>query len=287
MSNKAKVVISGAGIAGMSTALALAKNGHEVTLYEKVPTLAEVGAGLQLAPNATRLLKEWDVLDEIQKAGVEPDTILMKDGSKDKLLSALPVKEISLQRWNAPYITIHRAVLQTILYNAILKNPQINIHLGCEITNYSGNLNDGYDITIKDGASTKTDRAEIFVISDGVWSHLRQSHLKEKSEFSGFISWRATLPYNDVPSSFMASNAKPTIGVYMYGNGHFITYPAKAGEVYNFVAITAGQNPGETWSKKGDKTQLLSHFSNWHENIKDVMQKAEDWTYWPLFKMQS
>ncbi|UXN07261.1 FAD-dependent monooxygenase [Bartonella sp. HY761] len=287
MSDKAKIIISGAGVAGMASALALAKNGYKIAIYEKVAKLAEVGAGLQLAPNATRLLRDFDILDDIQKSGVEPDTIMMRDGRKDDLLSMLPVKEVSLNRWKAPYVTIHRANLQKILYDALLKNPLIDIYLDHEIVDYSGSLDQGYNVTLKQGETTTTVNGDLLVISDGVWSQLRQKHLKEKSQFSGYISWRATLPFDQVPADFMAANKKPTIGVYMHGDGHFITYPARPNEVYNFVAITAGENPGESWSKTGDKAKLLNHFSNWHKNIKDIMQQADDWTYWPLFKMPS
>lgn len=284
MSDKANIIISGAGIAGMSSALALAKNGHKVTLYEKAHALTEIGAGIQLAPNATRLLRNWEILEDIKKIGIEPDHILMKDGRNDCLLNALPIKKVSLSHWQAPYITIHRAHLQKILYDSIIKNPLIDLHLASEIVDYQGNLNQGYSITIKNNKTTIA-HSDLLIISDGVWSPLRQKHLHEKSIFSGYISWRATLAFEDMPKQFLKDHASPSIHVYMYKSGHFIIYPAQAGKIYNFIAVTHGKVTEENWSKKANKTDLLSHFSTWHKNITDIMQKANDWTYWPLFQM--
>jgi len=284
MPEQKQVHIAGAGIAGMSTALALAAKGIKAILLEKAPRPDEVGAGLQLAPNATCLLRAWGVLDNLYDHAVEPDGIDLKDGTSGKTLMHMNVQAISRKRWKAPYITVHRADLQTALKTAIDKNPLIDFKTGYEITSCSGSSNSGFEAEIIQGKIREKISGLLLASCDGVWSQMR-ANLSEQAVFSGYVAWRATLALEEIPATFLQTNGLKTVGVWTGKNGHFVAYPLKNGKVYNFVAIIHGQNPGPVWSKDGDNSILLDSFRDWYPAITDVINHVRQWTFWPLFKM--
>lgn len=279
-----RIYISGAGIAGMSAALALAAKGFCVTVFEKAPRLHDVGAGFQLAPNTISTLREWGVLDTLYNNAAEPAGIDLKDGINGRTLMHMDIKAISRKRWQEPYLTIHRADLQGALQTAIAKNPLISLETGHEVVSCSGTAMSGFDIEVTQGKNIKKSAAPLLLCCDGVWSRLR-ARIGEQALFSGYIAWRATLAAEKIPPRFLHSGADTTVSVWMGKKGHFITYPLRGGRIYNFVAITRGQNPGASWSQKGKAEELLHCFAGWHPAVGDVIRQAPQWTFWPLFKM--
>ena len=125
--------IAGAGIAGLTAALALAKRGIRSDIFEQAGELAEVGAGLQLSPNASRILRELGVLAEIEKCWLEPEMIRLVAGDTLRQLAAVPAGRFARERWDAPYGVLHRATLQRVLLDAVRANPLCRLHLGSPI----------------------------------------------------------------------------------------------------------------------------------------------------------
>jgi len=279
-----EVYIAGAGIAGMSAAVALAAKGISVTLIERNSCLDEVGAGLQLAPNATSLLHAWGVLESLYDHAVEPDGIALKNGRTGRTLVHMDVQAISRKRWKAPYITIHRADLQTALKTEIDRNPLIDFKSGYDLISCSGSPATGFETEIMHDKTAGKISCPLLVCCDGVWSRMR-ANLSENAMFSGYIAWRATLVVEELPPEFFQVNGPKTVGAWMGENGHFVIYPLKGGRVFNFVAITRGQTSGPAWSKNGDTDTLLNSFDGWHPAITGVIRHARQWTFWPLFKM--
>jgi len=279
-----QVYISGAGIAGMSAALALAAKGVQVTLFEKNARLHEVGAGLQLAPNATSLLRKWGLLDSLYNYAVEPDRLDLKNGKSGKTLVHMDIQAMSQKRWNAPYLTIHRADLQTVLKTAVDDNPLIDFKADHEVVSYGGSWDMGFAAKILHDKTTEIISGQTLIACDGVWSQMRAS-LSERAGFSGYIAWRATLAAEELPAAFVRANGPRTASAWMGKNGHFVSYPLKGGKIFNFIAITRGKSPGPTWSKDGDTNKLLGFYKGWHPAITDVIRQASQWTFWPLFKM--
>lgn len=291
------IVIAGAGIAGMMTALALAAHNIPSVLYEKSAVLQEVGAGIQLASNAARLLRRLGLLERIAPYTAEPDFINLSSAATGKNLLHLPIKTIAGQRWHAPYFTIHRADLQKVLKEQIDANPLITYFGGCNISFIQGNAETGFeaDITAKSALqkdmtrpahenTVQTLSARHIICCDGVWSPLRAA-CGEKAQFSGFIAWRATLEQQDLPESFNSSGALNSISAYMSKDSHFIIYPLRKGAIYNFIITTKGKNIGDSWSQPGDKKALLRLFGRQAPFLRDLIEKIPSWTYWPLFQM--
>jgi len=279
-----RIYIAGAGIAGMSAALALAAKGMRTTVLEKTASLDEVGAGLQLAPNATSLLRKWGLLDSLYAYAVESEGIALKNGHSGATLVPMDVQTASRKYWKAPYITIHRADLQKILKAAIEQNPLIELRTGHEIISCRRSGDTGFEAEVINGTQRETLSGALLLVCDGVWSRLR-ANLAERAAFSGYIAWRATLDSEQVPSCFQAACGPKTVSAWMGKTGHFISYPLRGGKSCNFVAITRGDNPGPTWSQKGDKSALLACFRQWQPVIGDLVSHVESWTYWPLFQM--
>ncbi|CAK01725.1 FAD-binding protein [Bartonella tribocorum] len=283
-------IIVGGGIAGLSTALALAHKGIASTIIEKYQKLETIGAGIQLTPNATSILAHWNLLNKLTEVATIPHFLELKDGISLKIRLHAHLINLTEKHWKAPYITIHRAALQKVLYDAVIENPLIQYKAGETIVSSTQSVTSIDITTIKTDTVTKQLYSTPLLIGcDGVWSTLRQqSPFYEKANFSGFIAWRATTTCDNLPQNFYSSlhNMK-TITAWMGPNNHLVIYPIQSSEkVVNFVAITHGKNPEEGWAHKGDKEKLKSLFKGWNSKILQIFDHIDEWKYWPLFHMK-
>lgn len=284
-SGEKRILIAGAGVAGLSAALECAARGWSVQLFEKAQSLSEVGAGLQLAPNAMRHLERLGVADRLSSQAVTPEALYLMDGRKARPLLAMQLGDKAFKRWHHPYIVCHRADLQTALLDACNDNPTIEINLGSEIIDHKAD-NNGITATVKRGAVEENVRASYLIACDGVWSAQRAKAGYDKARFSGHIAWRTTLAADALPASFrQAIPEQKSVSAWLGKKAHFIAYPVKGGNFFNFVAITTGDNPGEVWSKTGDKAQLQSVYADWSKPVREILSVASEWTHWPLFEM--
>ncbi|WP_254493592.1 FAD-binding protein [Bartonella sp. B1099] len=283
-------IIVGGGIAGLSTALALAHKGIASTIIEKCKQLETIGAGIQLTPNATSILAHWKLLNKLTEVAIIPDFLELKDGISLKTRLHAHLINLTEKYWKAPYMTIHRAALQKILYNAVIENPLIKYKAGETIVSSSHSATNIKITTTKTDTATKQLYSTPLLIGcDGVWSTLRQqAPFHEKANFSGFIAWRATTVYDNLPQSFRSSlQNMRTITAWMGPNNHLVVYPLQASEkIFNFVAITHGENSKEGWAHKGDKEKLRSLFKDWNSKILQIFDHIDEWRYWPLFHMK-
>ena len=283
--SRGRILIAGAGVAGLSAAMELAARGWNVRLVEKAETLSEVGAGLQLAPNAMRHLQRLGVADRLSTQAVTPEALYLMDGRKARSLMEMKLGDKARQRWHHPYVVCHRADLQSALLDTCREQPSIEISLGAEITNHRVE-NGAVAATIRRANSEESVGAAYVIACDGVWSAERSKAGLSKARFSGHIAWRTTLAASALPASFL--NAMPerkSVSAWLGKKAHFIAYPVKGGSFFNFVAITTGENPGEVWSRTGDAARLRSIYDDWGAAVRDVLAAADGWTYWPLFEM--
>ncbi|WP_273754252.1 FAD-binding protein [Bartonella sp. MM73XJBT.G] len=283
-------IIVGGGIAGLSTALALAHKGIASTILEKCKQLETIGAGIQLTPNATSIFAHWNLLNKLTEVAIIPDFLALKDGISLKTRLHAHLINLTEKYWKAPYMTIHRAALQKILYNAVIENPLIKYKAGETIISSTHSATNIKITTIKADTATKQLYSTPLLIGcDGVWSTLRQqSPFHEKANFSGFIAWRATIASDNLPQNFRSSlqNTK-TITAWMGPNNHLVVYPLQSSEkIFNFVAITNGESSKEGWAHKGDKEKLKSLFKGWNSKILQIFDHIDEWRYWPLFHMK-
>lgn len=282
---KGRILIVGAGVAGLSAALELAARGWNVRLLEKAQSLSEVGAGLQLAPNAMRHLERLGIADRLSAQAVTPEALYLVDGRTARPLLEMKLGDRAFKRWHHPYVVCHRADLQSALLDACRETPGIEISLDAEIIDHKVG-NSGISAIIRNGNAEETLDAAYLIACDGVWSAERSKAGYPKARFSGHIAWRTTLAAEAVPASFSGAVAeRMAVSAWLGHKAHFIAYPVKGGSFFNFVAITAGENPGEVWSRTGDRKCLRSIYADWSTPVRDVLETAYEWTFWPLFEM--
>jgi salicylate hydroxylase len=269
------VAIVGAGIAGLTAALSFARHGVSSHIIEQAHHLTEVGAGLQISPNASRILSELDVLANIEPLWVEPETIDLTSGQSLKTLMSLPMRQLARARWGAPYGVLHRSTLQQALLCAVLKNPLCHLHLGKRIETVR---------TADISAITFADQ-DLIIGADGVWSSARYSVPESPSpSFSGNVAWRFTI-HDDVAPSFLQ---KQSVKAFLGPKGHIVAYPLKEVSAFNVVAISIGADPGQTWKAEStghQKEMLFEQFRDWHPAIRELLTKTENGNFWPLYQL--
>ncbi|HWD13693.1 FAD-dependent monooxygenase [Pseudochrobactrum sp. sp1633] len=288
-----RILIAGAGLAGLTTALALADRGFSVLIMEKALALSEVGAGLQLAPNATRLLERLGVMEDLLPQAVSPDALYLMDGVKAQPLMRMELGARAAQRWQAPYITCHRADLQAALLKAVRRQPLITLHLGANVLSHHV-MADKVTIRVDLNDQITDYSGQLLLGCDGVWSAQRSNLAvagqsapdQNRARFTNHIAWRTTLPVTQVPQNFLSSlKDNLSVSAWLGHGAHLIAYPIKNGEAYNFVAITDGEDIGTSWDLKGDSAALIRSFTGWSQAVTDVLKAAPQWTFWPMFQM--
>ncbi|TQN59447.1 salicylate hydroxylase [Agrobacterium tumefaciens] len=268
------VAIVGAGIAGLTAALSFARHGVSSDIIEQAGELAEVGAGLQLSPNAARILAELGVMPEIEARWTEPVSVELASGKSLATLLSLPMAEVARTRWGAPYGVLHRSTLQRALLDAVTRNPLCRLHLGKRMEN----------ATLDGIAATTFRDHDLIVGADGVWSAARFAVPSSPvATFSGNVAWRFTVAAKDVPSAIN----KSAVTAYLGSGGHIVAYPLKEVGGFNIVAIALGADPGATWRAElsgQQKAMLLAQFRDWSADIVRLLSSSENPTFWPLYQ---
>ena len=132
-----RILVAGAGIAGLSSALCFAGRGFDVAVFERAPAFEEIGAGLQLSPNATRILRDMGLLEALRAIAVEPDAVVLRSASTLAEIARIPLGRFAEERWDAPYLTLHRADLHRILLEAARASERIALHAGAPVRGFS------------------------------------------------------------------------------------------------------------------------------------------------------
>ncbi|MEU3711189.1 FAD-dependent monooxygenase [Streptomyces catenulae] len=222
------MIIIGGGIGGLSGALALARQGLAVRVYEQAPAFGEVGAGLQLAPNCTRILDHYGLLDEARARGVLPQNIVMKDAVSAEELTRLDLSDLQ-DRYGYPYLVIHRSDLHAILLAACAR-AGVDLVTDAPCTAYE-NTDTGARVRFGDG---RTDEAELVVAADGLHSVARAALIDDEPVNSAYVAYRAAVPFETVAGNDI--HGKDVV-VHVGPRCHLVQYPLRGGEMFNQVAV--------------------------------------------------
>ena len=258
-----EIAIAGAGIAGLTAAIALAGRGFSVTIYERADALVDIGAGIQLAPNAMTVLQRLGLADAVAKDAVEPRALIIRDGPSGRALTSIPLRGEASRRYGAPYCVIHRADLQRILCDAAGADPKIRLRLGAKIADVRP---DGNCVTFALGDETRS--ADLLIAADGIHSAIRSGALALPAAAQPVRhAWRTSMPADDLPNRI----ERDATGLWLASHCHLVHYPVRAGRQINLVLIAANaQVPPADLLKK-----LAAPAS-------DLADMKTEWIGWPL-----
>ncbi len=272
-----KLIISGGGIAGLTAALCALHFGHQVTVLERAPALAEIGAGIQLPPNAMKVFEALGLGDALDAIAFQPTAIEARMGVSGRELFNIPLAEAAVARWGAPYLHIYRADYIDVLATALQAQNPLAIKLGANVTGYRQTADAVY-AQLADGTEISGD---VLLAADGIHSPLRAQMLgDEKPIFTGNVAWRAT-----VPMEVLGEDApRPTACAWMGAGKHCVTYRLRRGELANFVGVVERDDwTKESWTERGTKADALADFEGWHPTIRRILSEAKELYRWALF----
>ncbi len=278
------IIIAGAGIAGLSAAFAVAAAGRKVLVLEKAPALAEIGAGIQLSPNASRHLQRWGVLERLPGLALAPEAIVIRRARDAKVLARLPLGDAQ-KRWGAPYLVVHRADVQEALRAAVAEIAAIELRLGIAVAGFAVD-SDRVAVGGRHGIVRLRFDGAGLIGADGLWSHVRERLAlpgDSPPQPAGRTAWRATVPSRDLPEEFAA----PEVNLWLGRRAHLVHYPLRGGSCVNVVAIAEDSEApgagGDFWNAQRDTTSLHAAFARWHPRARTLLSADTEWRSWALY----
>jgi salicylate hydroxylase len=278
------ILIAGAGIGGLTAALALARQGFRVMVFDQAEKLEEAGAGIQLAPNATRILTGLGLAGRVEASIVRPAAIRLRSGASGREIALIPLDDAALESYGAPYWVIHRADLQKALTAAAADEPRISLTLGAPLDDFTIGKT-AVRATVRrrcSGSATADYDGAMLIGADGLWSRLR-ALLGDAAapRFAGRGAFRAIVPAAQLP----ASDRAPVINVWLGPGGHVVHYPVRAGAAVNVVAVCGGRWQSAAWSTGAGRDEVLERFPApaWAPAVRNLLTAPERWQKWALY----
>ncbi|MCW5718709.1 MAG: FAD-dependent monooxygenase [Bauldia sp.] len=268
------VAIAGAGIGGLTAALLLARAGFQVDLFERQPALTEAGAGIQLTPNAARVLDSLGLGKAIAARASTPRALIVRSGRSGRRIATMPLGENFERGFGLPYRTIHRGDLQRILAEAAVAEAAIDLHLGATIAGFASHAR-GLTAIVETGGRDREIGPDALIGADGVGSDLR-ALIPGAAERRPSLrtAWRTLIPATDLPSGVPLD----IVGLWLGSAGHVVHYPIRSGETLNVVAVIRDEpKPG-----RSDAEVLWRRIGHWAKPILALLAAATDWQAWPI-----
>jgi salicylate hydroxylase len=276
MPHNPRVLIAGAGIGGLTAALALLRRGFDVEIFEQADELRELGAGIQLGPNGSRILIALGLeaaMGEVVAAAAAKEIRLWNTGDTWKLFD---LGRDSLERFGAPYWMVHRGDFHRVLWQAVERARPGTIHLGSRCV-ACADRGDGAVLELEDGRRIAGD---IVIGADGVHSRLR-AHLFDaaKPQFTGLMAWRGIAAVERLPAEL-----RRPVGTNWHGpGGHVVTYPLRRGTLLNFVGVVERDDwRSDSWFEQGTRDECSADFAGWHPLVHGIVANLDAAYKWAL-----
>jgi salicylate hydroxylase len=271
-----QVVIAGGGIGGLAAALACAQRGVPVQLLERAAQLSEVGAGIQIGPNVTRILQAWGLGAALAQVAAFPQQLQARDAQTGQVLGTLTLGTRAQATYGAPYATIRRADLQGLLHRAA-QSAGVDLLLGQTVQGWRG-TEAGLQVNTAQSLSLQ---ASALIGADGVWSAVRQQLLGDApARFTGHLAYRALVAQADLPAHLRSDQ----VTVWMGPRLHVVHYPVRSGQWLNLVAIVHGVKPeqADDWDQAGHTQMLMQAMGEVGKDLHERLASVPAWRQWAL-----
>ncbi|WP_232495403.1 FAD-dependent monooxygenase [Novosphingobium kaempferiae] len=260
-----EIAIIGAGIGGLTLALALRQRGFAPIVYERAPALGEVGAGLTLWPNATKVLASLGLAEELERIGEEPIHQMIRNGETGEVLRTFERKSMMRPTYGAPLLQIHRRDLHDMLVRALEAQAPGSVKLNCELIGIEPDAARPTAL-FADGARVE---ADIIVGCDGIRSRVRTELFgMESPRFTQIVAWRGLVPMADLDESFRAE----PVGIHIGEGCHVAHYPVRQGSTLNFLGFAVVDGWAEEgWVIPSSLDEMMDRFGHFHPSVTTAM----------------
>ena len=272
MSTQLPVLVAGGGIGGLAAALALVRQGFEVVVLEQAAQLGEIGAGIQLGPNAFHAFDALGVGDKTRSRAVFTDYMVMHDAIDEYQVGKIPTDENFRKRFGNPYAVIHRQDIHNSLLEGAQECGHVEFHTGCRVESIEQNA-DGVTVTCGNG---KTFTGQALIGADGVRSVVRAQYVNDPPRVTGHVVYRAVVDAKDFPDNLKWNAASIWVGP----NCHLVHYPLRGGKEYN-VVVTFHSRGKEEWGvTEGSKEEVQSYFQEICPKARQLIDLPKSWKRW-------
>jgi len=272
-----QALIVGGGIGGLAGALACSRAGWQVRLFERASEFSEVGAGIQMGPNVVRVLHGWDLAGGLASVAAFPERLQVRNAVSGAELGVLRLGAVAVQRYGAPYATIHRADLHQLLLQALQQHDEARLSLQQTVDSYSETSD---AVTLRTSAGLEVE-GDALIGADGLWSRIREQLLNDgPPRMSGHLAYRAMLPQHSLPQHLRSQQITAWLGPKL----HVVQYPVRRGEWLNVVAIVQGRLQGDlqNWDHSTNAADLRTALAGTCSPLQALIEAVPEWRLWAL-----
>ena len=274
MPNNAPVLIAGGGIGGLAAALGLAKKGHACSVFEKSAELGEIGAGIQLGPNAFHAFDYLGVGEAARARAVYVDDLRLMDAVSGNQICRIDLGQAFRDRFANPYAVVHRGELHGVLLQACQEHPLIDLHTSAEAQGYE-TIADQAKLKLRDG---RVIEGSALIAADGLWSNIRAQMLGDEVRVSGHSTYRSVIPADDMPEDLRWNAATLWAGP----RCHIVHYPLSGGAAYNLVVTYHNDAPSPVAGHPVSHEEVAAGFEHISPIPRALIERGRDWKLWVL-----
>ena len=275
---KQSMVIVGGGIGGLATAVAAARAGAAVKLLEQAQAFGEVGAGIQLGPNVVRVLQQWGLETALRRVAAFPERLEVRSALTAQVLGVLVLGARAVARYGAPYATVARVDLHSLLLQAAQEHADVDLQLHAVLASVQ---QDAQQVELQTTQGTRI-CTPLLVGADGLWSRVRE-HLLPDSQprATGHLAFRAMVPQSALPALVRSQ----VITAWLGPKFHAVQYPVRGGEWLNVVVIVQGHTPGDptSWDHSANAAEIRARLAYAQAPLLDLIHAIDEWRLWALY----
>ena len=269
------ILVAGGGIGGLAAALGLARKGHRVIVLERAPSFGEIGAGIQLGPNAFHAFDALGVGDAARAMAVYIDQLRLMDAVSGEEITHIPLDEPFRKRFGNPYAVVHRGGLHGVLLQACKDNAHIKLRVKSEVISYEQD-DSGVTVSLSSGGHVS---GAALVGADGLWSKVRRKVVGDgPPRVSGHSTYRSVIPTDRMPEELRWNAATLWAGP----KCHAVHYPLSGWTFFNLVVTYHNDAPEPVAGKPVSHEEVLAGFSHTHERVQSIIERGSNWKLWVL-----